>query len=612
MRHKLAITKIIAVILVSNLWSGPNLNAQTDIWEYLSNWYDDLEITDSQKGKKALTLKENEVLLRVPYKGHYNDFMVPDDVNSGYLAVTVRGADGGSRINTALITPFRTKGGGGAIIEGILAIGTDENEIPPGATLRFIVGKGGHQVNSVGDTGADGGAGTGLFMKKPGGSDWYVLMVAGGGGGAFSDCCTVNSEGRSANTGTSGHYGGDPSVEMNSGGADGMPGAAGSKAGGGRGLYGDRSCIQDGIPVGTTGIANGLTNKIGQFGCGGGGPAKTDGLGGGGGGGGGYSGGGGGSDYYAGGGGGSYYNSEWVMGGSINVAPRTNNPQNGFINFYFIKEGAIALAANESKCIDDYGAGTADGTNIQLYSCNGQAAQQWLIFGSGLRLAKDPGKCIDLPNSNTANGTNIQLYDCNGTDAQTWIYDVANQMIRSKINFNKCLDLVNGNTSNGTNIQLYDCVYGNNKSNQQWTVEGIPSAMPDGTNKSIHLTLAPDKCMDIAQSGTANGTNIQLYGCNGTKAQYFTFDGRAIKMQSSPEKCLDLSQSRDANGTNIQLFDCNGTNAQQWIYDGFLKSFRSAVNTGKCIDVDHSSTNNGTNIQLWDCNGTDAQRFEIY
>ncbi|MGW3288619.1 ricin-type beta-trefoil lectin domain protein, partial [Streptomyces sp. NPDC001002] len=30
------------------------------------------------------------------------------------------------------------------------------------------------------------------------------------------------------------------------------------------------------------------------------------------------------------------------------------------------------------------------------------------------------GKCVDVAGANTANGTAVQLYDCNGTAAQTW------------------------------------------------------------------------------------------------------------------------------------------------------------------------------------------------
>ena len=593
--------KILLVFLLGSLANTTTLRAQTNIWDYLAQWYSSRDITDSKESQLTLTLQENETMVQVPYTGNYIEFKLPDTVNSKYLAVTVRGGDGGSRINTALVTPFKTNGGGAAIVEGLIPIGTGTNEIPPGALLRFIVGKGGHKITSGGTVGGDGGAGTGLFVKKPGETNWHILMVAGGGGGAYSDCCAIHAEGRSASTTTSGGKGGGDS----DGGTQGRSGSDGCCAAGGQGLYSERPCIQNGVPVGSTGIFYGtFETRREQFGCGGGGPANDQG-----GGGGGYSGGGAGAGSEAGGGGGSYCNPDWVKQGSIKQSPKTLDPQNGYINFYFLKTNQIKLAADDSKCIDDHGAGTANGNNIQLYHCKDQPDQQWLTKGSTIRLSNELDKCIDLSNGNTANGTNIQLWDCVADNKnQVWIYDVAYQSIRSGVDFNKCIDLTKSNTADETNIQLWDC---NNTGAQKWLIDGIPTSMPTVFYNIIRVDRYPNKCIDISKSGTANGTNIQLFDCNGTNAQYFTFDGRAIKMQSTPNKCIDLNQSQTNDGANIQLFDCNGTKAQQWIYDGFAGAFRSAIDPSKCLDVDNSNFSNGANIQLWSCNGTNAQRFAI-
>ena len=44
---------------------------------------------------------------------------------------------------------------------------------------------------------------------------------------------------------------------------------------------------------------------------------------------------------------------------------------------------------------------------------NAQAATTGAITGYG-------GKCVDVAAASSANGTKIQLYTCNGTNAQTW------------------------------------------------------------------------------------------------------------------------------------------------------------------------------------------------
>ncbi|MEK8105697.1 ricin-type beta-trefoil lectin domain protein [Micromonospora sp. M12] len=69
------------------------------------------------------------------------------------------------------------------------------------------------------------------------------------------------------------------------------------------------------------------------------------------------------------------------------------------------------------KCLDVDNSGTADGTKIQLYTCNGTAAQSWTRVGDTYRVL---GKCLDIDNAGTANGTKVQLWTCNGTGAQVW------------------------------------------------------------------------------------------------------------------------------------------------------------------------------------------------
>ncbi len=68
-----------------------------------------------------------------------------------------------------------------------------------------------------------------------------------------------------------------------------------------------------------------------------------------------------------------------------------------------------------SKCVDVRAANTANGTPVQLYTCNGTAAQQWTV-GTDQTL-RALGKCMDVTGAGTANGTKVQLYTCNGTGA---------------------------------------------------------------------------------------------------------------------------------------------------------------------------------------------------
>lgn len=124
------------------------------------------------------------------------------------------------------------------------------------------------------------------------------------------------------------------------------------------------------------------------------------------------------------------------------------------------KTGAITGLA--SKCVDVAAANPNDGTQIQLYTCNGTNAQQWTFPGDGSIQAL--GKCLDIASGGTTNGTRVQLYTCNGTGAQQWQYTSGNLVNPQS---NKCLDVTGVNSADGTPLQIWDC---NGGANQQWTI----------------------------------------------------------------------------------------------------------------------------------------------
>src|SRR5439155_13511630 len=69
------------------------------------------------------------------------------------------------------------------------------------------------------------------------------------------------------------------------------------------------------------------------------------------------------------------------------------------------------------KCVDVSGANTADGTKVQLWTCNGTGAQSWTSSGNTFQAL---GKCLDVSGGGTADGTTVLLWTCNGTGAQNW------------------------------------------------------------------------------------------------------------------------------------------------------------------------------------------------
>ena len=81
-------------------------------------------------------------------------------------------------------------------------------------------------------------------------------------------------------------------------------------------------------------------------------------------------------------------------------------------------------------CLDVAGAGTADGTPVQLYECNGTAAQAWQPFADGTVRAL--GKCLDA-SAYGGFGYLVQLRTCDGDRVQRWISQ-ENQLVNSARN----------------------------------------------------------------------------------------------------------------------------------------------------------------------------------
>jgi hypothetical protein len=55
--------------------------------------------------------------------------------------------------------------------------------------------------------------------------------------------------------------------------------------------------------------------------------------------------------------------------------------------------------------MDAEGSGTANGTLIQLYTCNDSGAQQWHITTSGQIINPESGLCLEDPGFSTASAT---------------------------------------------------------------------------------------------------------------------------------------------------------------------------------------------------------------
>ncbi|MFD1048476.1 ricin-type beta-trefoil lectin domain protein, partial [Kibdelosporangium lantanae] len=120
------------------------------------------------------------------------------------------------------------------------------------------------------------------------------------------------------------------------------------------------------------------------------------------------------------------------------------------------------IAGIAGKCLDVAGANPANGTKVDIYTCNGTAAQQWTVSSGTVQAL---GKCLDIAAAGTTNGTKVQLYDCNGTGAQQWTHNAQNEFVNPASG--KCLDVTGQSSTDGTQLQIWSCT---GTPNQLWTV----------------------------------------------------------------------------------------------------------------------------------------------
>ncbi|WP_237404794.1 ricin-type beta-trefoil lectin domain protein [Actinacidiphila reveromycinica] len=107
------------------------------------------------------------------------------------------------------------------------------------------------------------------------------------------------------------------------------------------------------------------------------------------------------------------------------------------------------------KCVDVAGDDTGgDGTAVQLWDCQQATSldQKWTWSGQTLRTL---GRCLDIAGGVNANGTKLQLATCNGGGYQNWVANSDGSL--SNPTTGRCVDSPSGATANGTRLEIWDC-----------------------------------------------------------------------------------------------------------------------------------------------------------
>ncbi|MGW0993210.1 RICIN domain-containing protein [Streptomyces sp. NPDC002523] len=144
----------------------------------------------------------------------------------------------------------------------------------------------------------------------------------------------------------------------------------------------------------------------------------------------------------------------------------------------------------------------------------------------------------------------------------------------------------------------------------------VASAVPGGF--VTVMNAASGRCLDAKAAGTANGTVVQQYACNGTSAQQWTFTDAGngyvhIDNRNDTHQVVDVTNVSTADNAPMQLWSYGGGANQQWlpVDDGGGSFHFVNRNSGKCLDDPGASLADSVQFVQYTCNGTAAQRFQV-
>lgn len=239
--------------------------------------------------------------------------------------------------------------------------------------------------------------------------------------------------------------------------------------------------------------------------------------------------------------------------------------------------GPIRQVGGTAKCLDDPASATANGTKVDLWSCNGKSNQSWTVVQDGtIRVL---GKCL------AESGTTVELSACGSQFSnQEWRPGSNGGLVNEQSQ--ECLYFKNASAGNGSKPTMAPCSYAN-LTGEEWS---RPAA-------SV-FSGEPGKCL------AASGSAVSVATCANVASQHWVAAASGT-LQLGTE-CL-VTPSGATSGSVLTYGSCSATGAawtlrdpQDWI----AVEFENAA-TGLC------ATASGTEVILGTCSTAPADTWRI-
>jgi hypothetical protein len=246
------------------------------------------------------------------------------------------------------------------------------------------------------------------------------------------------------------------------------------------------------------------------------------------------------------------------------------------------------------KCLNDASDSSARNTRVQIYTCDGRAAQKWTYHPggdpAGAGELKIHGKCLTI-RSGTGNGARATLQSCTDAASQRWQDQTGDQLYNP--HSGRCLADSGSSRVNGRQVELWSCSGG---PAQSWKLPAAPV-----------LAGISGKCLADPDDSARSGTRIEISACSARSSQKWVMErAGTIRIQG---KCLSVSGGSLADGAAAELTGCGSSLAQRWEPGphGQLVS----ENSGRCLTAPQNAAAGGTKLTQSDCYGQPGQIWAV-
>jgi len=227
--------------------------------------------------------------------------------------------------------------------------------------------------------------------------------------------------------------------------------------------------------------------------------------------------------------------------------------------------------------LDVTGKSNANGANIEIYQYSGSTNQQFLMSqnGDGSYIIKTRvsgnNSAVEIKDAGVQSGNNVQQWSLNGHACQNWFFEsvdnpgspmnVSQKYEFENVHSKMAMDITDGKMAENTNVQQHPA---NHLTCQQWILKSF------GGNYYYIRSVADTNYVLRPTTGT-NGGNICIVPYSSSdSAMLFKFsknpDGSYLILARASRDacCIEVANGSTAKAANVQIFGPTNHPCQHW------------------------------------------------